>query len=86
VRPRPVHASVSPLRDQFEQWTKIAVAVVAIVYVVGFIVHTLYLGAYGVLAVSLLRAQYILAGVWLLAPFALIGDKIKAIVYEPPPR
>lgn len=69
------------LREQLEQWSKIGVAGVAIVYVLGFVVHTLYLGAYGMAAVNLLRAQYVLAGVWLLAPLALIGGAAALIVY-----
>jgi len=82
VRPPPVHdGKTTPLREQIEQWSKIAVASVAIVYVLGFVVHTLYLGSYGVAAVNLLRAQYILAGVWLLAPLVLIGGCFAWVIF-----
>jgi hypothetical protein len=82
VRPPPVHDEKStPLRDRIEQWSKIAVASVAIVYVLGFVVHTLYLGSYGLAAMNLLRAQYILAGVWLLSPLAVIAGGIAWVFY-----
>jgi hypothetical protein len=82
VRPPPAHdAKSTPLREQLEQWSKIAVAAVAIVYVCGFLVHTLYLGAYGLAAMNLLRAQYILAGVWLLSPLVLIGGCIAWVIF-----
>src|SRR5262245_10856947 len=60
------------LFERLEQWTKATVGAVGILYVLGFLVHTLYLGSYGITVVNLLRTQYILAGAWLMMPPVLL--------------
>jgi hypothetical protein len=55
-------------RPSLEFVSKIGVLLIGIVYGLGFMVVAIHLGQYNVSAVSLLRAQYILAGIRLLVP------------------
>lgn len=74
VRPPspPPAVSERSVIDDIERWTKMAIGAFGFLYVLGFLVHTLYLASYGVAAMNLLRIQYIMAGVWALMPMALI--------------
>jgi hypothetical protein len=55
--------------SRVEDFTKLGLPVLGIIYVLGFIVVALNLSKYGVSPLSLVRVQYILAGIWLLLPF-----------------
>lgn len=43
------------------------------VYLVGFLVVTRHLSRYGVSSFSIFQLQYLVAGAWVIAPFALMG-------------
>ena len=74
VRPAspPPAVSERSVVGEVERWTKVGIGIFGFLYVLGFLVHTLYLASYGVAAMNLLRIQYIMAGVWALMPMALI--------------
>jgi hypothetical protein len=50
---------------------KTGAAVLGVLYALGFVVVTIHLGRYHVTPFGLLRAQYLLSGLWLLVP--LVG-------------
>lgn len=60
------------LQESILDIAKLAAAVVGSLYALGFIVVTIHLGRYHVAPYGLVRAQYLLAGLWSLAPFAAI--------------
>jgi len=61
-------------------------AVLGGLYALGFFVDLLHLSRFGVLSVNLLRAQYVLAGVWLILPLglaaAILFIGITTCIYE----
>jgi hypothetical protein len=58
---------------RLEAFARRAVAMLAVVYVVGLAVVTLHLARYGVFGVGLAEAQYLLAGMWALGPLVVVG-------------
>lgn len=54
--------------SNLEKLIRITLASISIIYVFGLIVTTLYYSNYTTSSLSLLRAQYIFAGLWLLLP------------------
>jgi len=58
---------------RLEGFARRAVALLAMVYVVGLAVVTLHLARYGVFGVGLAEGQYLLAGIWALVPLVVVG-------------
>ena len=56
-----------------EQLSKLIVLSAAVLYVLGYLVVSLFLGQYNVSSLNLVRAQYILAGLWLILPLVATG-------------
>jgi hypothetical protein len=52
---------------------RIGVAIVGLLYALGFLVVTYHLSQFGVAAVAWLRPQYLLAGIWCLLPVLLFA-------------
>jgi hypothetical protein len=57
---------------RLEQITRLGLLALALTYALGVLVVSLYLARYTVSPLSLLRVQYVVAGLWLLAPIAAI--------------
>src|SRR5262245_26707938 len=77
-------ATTAPGPESFahrvERWTKIGVPLLGALYVIGFAVSAFQLAHYGVSPLGLVRAQYLLAGVWALMPFAFLLTLIALIL------
>lgn len=69
------------LAGQIESLTKIGLLLIGALYVLGFAVNALYLARFGVSPMSLVRAQYILAGLWLVAPFGVAAILVAIVTY-----
>jgi hypothetical protein len=59
------------LTSYLEPIAKAVALIVALLYLCGFVVVSVHLSRYGVASFSLLQLQYLIAGVWALAPPAL---------------
>ena len=64
-----------------EQLSKIGIAGLSFTYALGFIAASLYFARYSVSSLSLIRVQYILAGIWLLLPILTTLFVLVWIVY-----
>ena len=69
------------LGKQVELATKVGAIIVALIYLLGFLVNALYLARYGVSAVGLVRLQYVLAGVWVVLPFAVLACVVSLVLF-----
>ncbi len=56
----------------FESLSRTSAFIFVFVYLCGFIVVTCHLARYGISFIALLKAQYIVAGFWVLSPFLLV--------------
>ena len=66
---------------RLEDATKAGAAIVAVIYLFGFLVNALHLGKYGVSGIGLLRVRYVLAGVWVTLPFVALAMITAMIAY-----
>ena len=66
---------VSPLPFPFswERLLRFVVPGISAIYISGFLVSVLHFAQYGVVSHDLLRAQYFLAGAWLLLPIVWLS-------------
>jgi len=58
--------------SHFQRWIRAGATAAGGLYVAGLILNAVYFTGYGVTALALLRAQNIMAGVWLVLPFGLV--------------
>jgi hypothetical protein len=82
---------LSKFSDAVEQLTKIGAAFVTVTYILGFTVVSLHLGAFGIFNLDLFSLQYLLAGLWLFVPPALIlvmgvASFALYLQLQPPPK
>lgn len=64
--------SLEILKNYLEIIGKSVLGLVAICYAAGLVVESIYYSHFGVTAFSLLRLNYILAGIWVLGPYLLV--------------
>jgi hypothetical protein len=63
---------ISRFKDFFDTIGKIALGVLGMFYVTGLIVVSAHLNKYGIFSLSLLRLNYIMAGIWALLPIFVL--------------
>lgn len=61
-----------PVLGYVEILSKLSLFAIAAVYATGFFVVSLHQSRYGLASISLVRSQYVLAGLWVLAPLAFL--------------
>jgi hypothetical protein len=54
------------IKDKLEFYGRLSLTIIAALYAMGFVVWSFYLAQYGIHSNTLLRPQYLIAGVWLL--------------------
>lgn len=64
-------SSLEDIKNAVEVIGKVTLGVVAVCYVIGLVVVNVYLNKYGIYSLSLLRLNYISAGIWALIPILI---------------
>lgn len=65
-------------RVSFESLSKLFGISLAVAYLVGFLVVTRYLSRYGVSSFAIFQLQYLVAGIWVIAPIVVMAFMQKA--------
>lgn len=81
MRPPPARKQTGSLAETVETYTKLGLPLLGFLYVIGFVVNALYLGKYGVSPLGVLRVQYLIAGLWALAPFAVLVGTVAIFTW-----